>query len=95
MNTISIEEAQAKLAELIDHLAAGESLVITRNQKPVARLTVEEAASRRPRQPGSAKGLLAIIKEDEEHLADFQDYMERGLCSILIRCSGFCSTTLV
>lgn len=34
MAIVTIEEAQAKLPELIDHLAAGEQLVITRNQKP-------------------------------------------------------------
>ena len=76
MNTVSIEEAQAKLAELIDRLAAGESLVITRNHKPVARLTVEKGPPRRPRQPGSAKGRLAIVEEDDEHLSDFGEYME-------------------
>jgi len=27
------------------------------------------------RQPGSARGLLKIISEDDEHLVDFQDYM--------------------
>ena len=76
MNTVSIEEAQARLKELIDHLAAGEALVINRNEKPVARLTAVEAPSRRPRKPGSAKGLLTIVKEDDEHLADFAEYME-------------------
>ena len=27
------------------------------------------------RQPGSAKGILAILSEDEEHLDDFREYM--------------------
>jgi hypothetical protein len=27
------------------------------------------------RQPGSAKGILSILSEDEEHLDDFQVYM--------------------
>lgn len=30
---------------------------------------------RPPRQPGSAKGRLTILAEDEEHLRDFQEYM--------------------
>jgi hypothetical protein len=30
---------------------------------------------RQPRQPGSAKGKLRIIAEDDEHLRDFQEYM--------------------
>ncbi len=76
MTTVTIEEAQAKLPELIEHLAVGEHVVITRNQQPVARLLAETAQKRRPRQAGSAKGILTIVKEDDEHLKDFEDYME-------------------
>jgi len=53
-----------------------EVLVITRNQKPVARLMAAETPSRRPRKPGSAKVLLTIVKDDDEHLADFEASME-------------------
>ncbi len=76
MTTVSIEEAQAKLPELIEHLAAGEEVVITRNQQPVARLRAEEKPPRKPRKAGSAKGLLTILAEDDEHLKDFAEYME-------------------
>ena len=31
---------------------------------------------RKPRRPGSAKGKLVILAEDDEHLKDFKDYME-------------------
>jgi len=44
-----------------------------------ARLLVllpEDAESpRKQRQPGSAKGILKILSEDDEHLADFKAYM--------------------
>jgi antitoxin (DNA-binding transcriptional repressor) of toxin-antitoxin stability system len=76
MTTVTIEEAQAKLPELIDHLAAGEQLVITRNQKPIARLLAEEQPKRQPRRAGSAKGKLTIVADDDEHLKDFSEYME-------------------
>jgi hypothetical protein len=33
------------------------------------------------RRPGSAKGRLVILAEDEQHLDDFQDYMPEGLAS--------------
>ena len=36
--TITLEEAQAHLRELIGNLAPGEELVIIDNQKPVAKL---------------------------------------------------------
>jgi antitoxin (DNA-binding transcriptional repressor) of toxin-antitoxin stability system len=38
MTTITIEEAQAKLPQLIDQLAPGEGLVITRDARPIAQL---------------------------------------------------------
>ncbi len=76
MNTVTIEKAQARLSELIDQLAAGEQLVITRNKQPIARLLAEKNLGRKPRVPGSAKGMLAILMEDEEHLKDFAEFME-------------------
>ena len=36
MTTVTLEEAQAKLPELIEQLAAGEGLLITRNEQPIA-----------------------------------------------------------
>ena len=76
MTSVTIEEAQAKLPELIDHLASGEVLVITRNQQPIARLLAEEPPQRKPRRAGSAKGLLTILVEDDEHLSGFEEYMQ-------------------
>jgi antitoxin (DNA-binding transcriptional repressor) of toxin-antitoxin stability system len=75
MSTVTIEEAQAKLPELIDNLFPGEELVITRNNQPVAKLIGQQRPVREPRRPGSAKGKLIILTEDEEHLEDFKDYM--------------------
>jgi prevent-host-death family protein len=75
MSTVTLEEAQAHLSELIDRLQPGETLVITRNEKPVARLLVEEAPKRKPRKAGSAKGMLTIIQDDDEHLNNFEEYM--------------------
>ncbi len=76
MNTVTIEEAQANLAELIDHLPLGGQLTITRNQQPIARLLAEEMPKSQPRKAGSAKGILTILAEDDDHLKDFADYME-------------------
>lgn len=76
MTTVSIKQAQAKLPELIENLAAGEEVVITRNQQPVARLTAAEQPQRKPRKAGSAKGILTILADDDEHLTDFAEYME-------------------
>ena len=47
MSTVTIEEAQSKLPELIDHLAAGEEVVIMRNAAP-RRETCRAATGRPP-----------------------------------------------
>lgn len=72
---VSIEEAQAHLAELIAGLQPGEELVITQNEQPVARLIVQSRESQQPRRPGSAKDKLVILADDDEHLRDFKEYM--------------------
>jgi antitoxin (DNA-binding transcriptional repressor) of toxin-antitoxin stability system len=73
--TITLEEAQAHLRELIGKLAPGEELVITDNQRPVARLVGEQHSQRKPRVPGRCKGMITLLVEDDEHLKDFEDYM--------------------
>ena len=76
--TVSIEEAQAHLAELVSKLVPGEEVVITRNEQPVAKLVGQRVVQRQPRQPGSAKGKLLLLADDEAHLEDFREYMPRG-----------------
>ncbi len=73
--TVTLQEAQARLPELIERLEPGESVVITRNETAVARLTAEGPPRRKPGQPGNCKGLLTIVADDEEHLKDFAEYM--------------------
>ena len=73
--TVTIEEAQAHLPELIAQLVPGEELVITQNNQPVAKMMSESPPLRQPRQPGSAKGKLVLLAEDDEHLEDFKEYM--------------------
>lgn len=73
--TVSIEEAQAHLAELVSKLVPGEEVVITRDEQPVAKLVGQRTTRRQPRQLGSAKGKLLLLAEDEAHLEDFREYM--------------------
>jgi antitoxin (DNA-binding transcriptional repressor) of toxin-antitoxin stability system len=75
LSTISIEEAQANLREIIGKLGPGEEVIITKDEQPVAKLVRQQKAARQPRQPGSAKGILIVNVEDEEHLEDFKEYM--------------------
>lgn len=75
MSTITLEEAQARLPELIERLEPGEVLVITKQAQPIAKLVAEPRKPLQPRQPGSAQGKLIIVSEDDEHLKDFEEYM--------------------
>jgi prevent-host-death family protein len=75
MSSVTIEEAQAKLAELIDRIALGEEVILTRNQQPMAQL-VPLSAAKRPPVFGSCKGGLTIVAEDNDgHLKGFAEYM--------------------
>ena len=72
--TVTIEEAQANLAELIAGLTPGQEIIITSNDQPVAELRPLPAEGQP--QFGSCKGSLEILAEDDEHLKDFAEYMQ-------------------
>jgi antitoxin (DNA-binding transcriptional repressor) of toxin-antitoxin stability system len=75
MTTVTLEEARARLPELIEGLAPDSEVVITRNQQPIARLLAHGKAPRKPRKAGNCKGMLTIVAEDDDHLKDFEEYM--------------------
>jgi prevent-host-death family protein len=55
---VSVHEAKTHLSRLLDDVEAGETVVITRRGKPIAKL---EAAAKRPdRVFGSLKGKIAF-----------------------------------
>ena len=74
MSTVALAEAQARLAELIHQLSPGDEVVITENNRPVAQLSA--LRSEKP-QPvfGRCQGMLTIISDDDEHLADWSEYL--------------------
>jgi prevent-host-death family protein len=74
MTTVTIQEAQAKLPDLIHQLVPGDEVVITENNQPVAKLVASPAYKPRP-MPGLGKGILTIVVENDEHLEDFKEYM--------------------
>ncbi len=74
MQTITLEEAQSHLAEIIEKLPPGGEVVITRDDRPVAKLSGAPAEAPRPI-PGRGRGMLTILSEDDDHLKDFAEYM--------------------
>jgi antitoxin (DNA-binding transcriptional repressor) of toxin-antitoxin stability system len=73
--TVTLEEAQARLKDLIHQLAPGEEIVITENQQAVAKLTSERPKPKQRPGPGLCKGMITIDSDDDEHLKDFEEYM--------------------
>lgn len=78
MATVTIDEAQAKLPELIHQLTPGEEVVITENDHPVARIVPTEKPAERKRRPsGTLKGTVLYMAPDfDAPLEDFKEYME-------------------
>ena len=74
MQTIELERAKMKLVELLEQAAAGEDIVITKNDKPFVKLVSEQPA-RRPRQAGSALGQIIIADDFDALIEDFKEYM--------------------
>jgi prevent-host-death family protein len=74
METVTLEEARAHLAGLVDRVAqGGEEIVITRDDRPVAKLVALPGTRARPRF-GSAKGLIEISEDFDAPLEDFKEY---------------------
>ena len=73
--TLAVEDIKLTLPELLDSLAPGDEVILTRNHQPVAKLVSEKPPERKPRVPGLGKGMITIISDDEDHLKDFAEYM--------------------
>ncbi|HEX8832304.1 MAG TPA: type II toxin-antitoxin system prevent-host-death family antitoxin [Longimicrobium sp.] len=71
---VELAEMETRLARLIQEVATGAEVVITRNGEPVARL-VPPSGPLPDRVPGSAKGLFTVPDDFDEPLEDFRDYM--------------------
>jgi antitoxin (DNA-binding transcriptional repressor) of toxin-antitoxin stability system len=77
--TITLDEAQARLKEVIHGLAPGDEVIITENQVPVAKL-VGRQTNGQPKQrpaPGLGKGMITFIAPDfDAPLDDMKEHME-------------------
>jgi prevent-host-death family protein len=77
MPTVTIQEAQAALPDLIRRMMPGEELVITENDRPVAKLVAAPPErSKKPRQLGTMRGTVLSMEHFDDPLDDFKEYME-------------------
>ena len=63
--TITVEEAQAKLKQLVQGLSPGEEVILVENEQPVAKLIGAplKSAGQRPG-PGLCKGMVTYVAPD-------------------------------
>jgi antitoxin (DNA-binding transcriptional repressor) of toxin-antitoxin stability system len=77
--TLAVEDLKLTLSELLDRLAPGEEIVLTRKQQPVAKLVAEPPKPPQPTRPGPGlgKGMITFIAPDfDAPLEDMREYME-------------------
>ena len=76
MTRISVRDAEARRSELIRELKPGDEVLITENDRPVARL-IPAASARAERRLGTLKGTVVYMAPDfDAPLDDFEEYME-------------------
>jgi prevent-host-death family protein len=74
MHQIDLNEAKSHLPDLIEEAANGEEIIITKNDRPIAKI-VSISQPEAKRKPGSAKGMITISDDFDEPLEDFKEYM--------------------
>ena len=74
MTQLDITQAKADLSKLLDLAIEGEEIVITQDDKPVAKISPMSAVLR-PLKRGSAKGKVWMSSDFDEPLEDFKQYM--------------------
>jgi antitoxin (DNA-binding transcriptional repressor) of toxin-antitoxin stability system len=76
MSVLTAEEAQQKLAELVENLTPGGEILLTKDKAPVARIVASRPASVKVRRPGTMRGSVLYVAPDfDAPLDDFKEYM--------------------
>ncbi len=76
MSAMPLEQAEGHLCEIIEKLAPGEEIQLTRDDKPVAKL-VKVSRTSWPCRAGSAKHKIHRMAPDfDAPLEEFKEYME-------------------
>ena len=72
---LSVQDAAAKLADLVRTLAAGDEIALTDGARLIARVHPANETLP-PRQPGLCAGMLDILDEGDDLIQEhFKDYM--------------------
>ena len=75
-NTVTMNEAQSSLADLVHRMSPGDEIGITENDQTVARLVVVVPGPQKLRRLGTMKGTVLKMSDDfDAPLDDFRNYM--------------------
>ena len=74
MTQIELKDAKDQLMKLIELAASGEEVLISKDKLPFVKLS-PALSQKRPRQFGSAKGLIIMREDFDDPLVDFEEYM--------------------
>jgi len=75
MSIITLQDAQARLPEIISQVKPGEQVIVTRDDQPVATIAATPTPPPRKRVAGIGKGTLISYVDDDQHLKDVKEYM--------------------
>ena len=78
MTTIALERTQTTLTELIHSLTPGEEVVITENDRNIAKLIMTFPTSEFKKIPqlGTLRGTVLSMDHFDDPLEDFEEYMK-------------------
>jgi antitoxin (DNA-binding transcriptional repressor) of toxin-antitoxin stability system len=77
--TMAVEDMKLTLPELLDRLTPGDEVILTRDQKVVAKLVFEQPTTTKPARPGPGlcKGMITYMAPDfDAPLEDMKEYMQ-------------------
>jgi prevent-host-death family protein len=73
-HAIDVKHAQDRLPSLVEQAAEDGEVILTRDGQPVAKI-IPISRVRKPRQFGSARGLIRMAEDFDAPLEEFKDYM--------------------
>lgn len=76
MKLYSLEEAQEILQQLFADAHQGKNIAIRGEDNRAVRLVPFHTPLKKPRQAGSAKGLIWMSEDFDDPIEDFAEYME-------------------
>ncbi len=74
LHQVDLNEARAQLPDLVEAAINGEEVLITKENRPMAKLVSIEQEHLRP-QFGSARGMVHMADDFDAPLEEFREYM--------------------